>query len=116
MLPWYPDPSAEIRQRRGRVWNGSAARENTPNSPKLHFDAHIAPIILPVISQDFNILFLFSFLFNRSTRFLCIVSANFSYRAFSSFAARLSLIACILLYLSVSCERAPALQGHLFQH
>jgi hypothetical protein len=46
---------------------------------------------------DFSSLFLFSFLFSRSTLFLCIVSASFSYRAFSSFAARLSLIACILL-------------------
>jgi hypothetical protein len=48
--------------------------------------------------HDFSILFLFSFLFRRSTRFLCIVSASFSYRAFSSLAARLSFIACILLY------------------
>jgi hypothetical protein len=50
------------------------------------------------VDQDFSILFLFSFLFNLSTRFLCIVSANFSYRAFSSFLTLFSLIACILLY------------------
>lgn len=47
-------------------------------------------------NQDFNILFLFSFLLSLSTRFLCIVSANFSYRAFSSFLSRFSLIAAIL--------------------
>jgi hypothetical protein len=50
------------------------------------------------VNHDFSSLFLFSFLFSRSTLFLCIVSASRSYRAFSSFAARLSLIACILLY------------------
>ena len=42
--------------------------------------------------HDFNILFLFSFLFNRSTRFLCIFSAILSYRSFSAFAVRLSLM------------------------
>jgi hypothetical protein len=30
------------------------------------------------LNHDFNILFRFSFLFNLSTRFLCIVSASFS--------------------------------------
>lgn len=44
---------------------------------------------------DFNSLFLFSLLFSLSTRFLCIVSAIFSYRAFSSLAALLSLIVCM---------------------
>ena len=52
------------------------------------------------MDYDFNNLFLFSLLFKRSSRFLCIFSAIFSYRSFSSFAARLSLIACIRLYIS----------------
>lgn len=58
-------------------------------------------------NQDFSILFRFSFLFNLSTRFLCIVSASFSYRAFSSFLARLSLMTWILLCspLSVTWRR-----------
>ena len=52
----------------------------------------------PSANQDFNTLFLFSLLFSLSTLFLCIFSAIFSYRSFSSFAARLSLIAWIFLY------------------
>jgi hypothetical protein len=60
-------------------------------------------------SHDFNILFRFSLLLNLSTLFLCIVSANFSYLAFSSFAARLSLMACTLLCQaqSVSLHNHP---------
>jgi hypothetical protein len=73
-------------------------------------------------NHDFNILFLFSFLFSLSTLFLCIVSANFSYLAFSSFAARLSLMACTLLYIHgqfncpVACLRqhnSSARQGEI---
>jgi hypothetical protein len=63
----------------------------------------------PIIPHDFIILFRFSFLFNLSTRFRCIVSASFSYRAFSSFAARLSFRAVIRFYMesvfhSFSCQ------------
>lgn len=47
---------------------------------------------------DFNSLFLFSLRFSLSTRFRCIFSAIFSYRSLSSFAALLSLIACIRRY------------------
>jgi hypothetical protein len=61
------------------------------------------------VDQDFSILFLFSFLFNLSTRFLCIVSANFSYRAFSSFLTLFSLIACVLLYDPKSVYDSPML-------
>ena len=46
------------------------------------------------VPHEFRSLFLFSFLFRRSTLFLCIFSAIFSYRSFSSLAARLSLILC----------------------
>lgn len=49
-------------------------------------------------THDLSSLFRFSLLFNLSTRFLCIFSAIFSYLSFSSLAARLSLIRCMLLY------------------
>ena len=40
-------------------------------------------------------LFRFSLRFNRSTRFLCIFASSCSYRSFSSFFARFSLMAAI---------------------
>lgn len=46
--------------------------------------------------HDFNILFLFSLLFNLSTRFRCIFTASCSYLSFSALAVRRSLIAWIL--------------------
>jgi hypothetical protein len=61
------------------------------------------------LHHDLIILFLFSFLFSLSTLFLCIVSASFSYRAFSSFAARLSLSAVILLCKYIS--NSPLILG-----
>lgn len=47
--------------------------------------------------QELMSLLRFSFRFSLSTRFLCIFSAIFSYRSRSSFAARLSLMACTRL-------------------
>ena len=55
---------------------------------------------------DLIILFLFSFLFNLSTLFLCIVSAIFSYLSLSAFAARLSLSLVIFSYCNVSHPRS----------
>jgi hypothetical protein len=58
-------------------------------------------MIHPSISQqsprahELRSLLRFSFLFNRSTLFLCIFSAIFSYLSFSSFAARFVLMASI---------------------
>jgi len=64
--------------------------------------------------HDFNILFLFSFRFSRSTRFRCIVSASFSYLAFSSFAARFSFSAVILLCNIISlCPSVPIITQNL---
>lgn len=51
-------------------------------------------------AQELIILFLFSFLFNLSTLFLCILASSCSYLSFSSFFARFSFIAAIL-----SCAR-----------
>lgn len=45
--------------------------------------------------QDLSILFRFSLLFRRSTRFLCIFSSIFAKRSRSSFAARLVRMASI---------------------
>lgn len=42
------------------------------------------------VPYELSSLFLFSFRFKRSTRFLCIFSAIFSYRSLSSFLARFS--------------------------
>src|SRR5690606_29594336 len=60
------------------------------------------PIPQARIYRSLSALFLFSFLFSLSTLFLCIFSANFSYLAFSSFAARLDLIASIRALRSAS--------------
>lgn len=78
-----------------------------PCEPKRHTDAEVCHNLVELVAvnidpasridHDFNNLFLFSFLFNLSTLFLCIVSANFSYLAFSSFAALFSFSAWILL-------------------
>ena len=57
-------------------------------------------------AYDLIILFLFSFLFNLSTLFLCIVSAIFSYLSLSAFAARLSLSLVIFSYCKVSNPRS----------
>lgn len=55
--------------------------------------------------HDLSILFLFSLLLSRSTRFLCILTSIFSYRSRSAFAARLSLMAWIRFYAN-ACKRA----------
>lgn len=52
----------------------------------------------PPKHYDFSSLFLFSLLFSLSTRFTCIFSAIFSYRAFSSLAALRSLIVLMRRY------------------
>lgn len=49
------------------------------------------------LTQELISLLRFSLRFNLSTLFLCIFSAIFSYRSFSSLAARFSLSAVILL-------------------
>lgn len=59
-------------------------------------------LALSCISHDLSILFFFSLRFSRSTLFLCIFSAIFSYRSFSSLAARRSLMPCTLRYSLVS--------------
>ena len=56
--------------------------------------------------QALRSLFLFSFRFNRSTRFLCIFSASFSYRCFSSLVDRLSLMVWIRL-CSIASFKQP---------
>jgi hypothetical protein len=65
----------------------------------------------PESVQLFNNLFLFSLRFLRSTNFLCIFSAIFSYRSFSSLAFLLSLMACIfrLRSSSLSSFSSPSL-------
>lgn len=55
--------------------------------------------------HDLSILFLFSLLLSRSTRFLCILTSIFSYRSRSAFAARLSLMAWIR-FCADTCKRA----------
>jgi hypothetical protein len=57
----------------------------------------------PKPSRDHELisLFRFSLRFSRSTRFLCIFSAIFSYRSASSFFARFSLMAAILRYFLI---------------
>lgn len=45
------------------------------------------------VAYDLSSLLRFSLRFKRSTRFLCIFSAILAYLSFSSFAARLSLMA-----------------------
>ena len=60
------------------------------------------PLILP---HDFSILFLFSLLFNLSTRFLCIFCSSISYLSLSTFFSRFSLIRLTTSSL-VSCFSA----------
>jgi hypothetical protein len=52
---------------------------------------------VPCVLYDLSILFLFSLRLRRSTRFACILAASSAYLSFSSFAARLSLIAWTFL-------------------
>jgi hypothetical protein len=52
---------------------------------------------LTCVLYDLSILFLFSLRLRRSTRFACILAARSAYLSFSSFAARLSLIAWTFL-------------------
>lgn len=80
---------------------GSMQLQATPNN-------RICPWIVssPLSAQELIILFLFSFLFNLSTLFLCILASSCSYLSFSSFFARFSLIVAILAWTTVSIALA----------
>lgn len=59
-------------------------------------------------AQELSSLLRFSLRFSRSTRLWCIFSAIFSYRAFSSLAARRSLIFWMRAYMAVSWNHTTA--------
>ena len=72
-----------------------------------------------LLSHDLIILFLFSRRFSRSTRLRCIFSASFSYRSFSSLAARLSLIPWIhffFLLAIVQCHDSAGRKCSILQY
>jgi hypothetical protein len=76
-----------------RCFTGSFGSARFSTSSRLVCSPSI-PLKL-TLSHELSNLFLFSRLFNLSTRFRCIFSAIFSYRSFSSLATRLSRMAWI---------------------
>lgn len=69
-------------------------------SSRCRYPQRVRPSLSRSLPHELSSLFLFSFLLSLSTLFLCIFSANFAYRSFSSLAARFSLINVIRLCLA----------------
>lgn len=65
--------------------------------PSSHSCIDIKQLCQALCIYELMSLLRFSLRLRRSTRFLCIFSAIFSYRSFSALASRLSLIACTRL-------------------
>lgn len=75
--------------------SNNVARTQVPTGYQMKNKINQELLCLPL--YDLSSLFLFSLRLRRSTRFACILAASSAYLSFSSFAARLSLIAWTFL-------------------
>jgi len=85
-----PSCISSITSRTASHIPGAVFSSPVKDALEAHFNSR--PEMLSPHFPDLSILFFFSRLLSRSTRFLCIFSAIFSYRSFSAFASLRSLI------------------------